>query len=74
MRAMPTTMTFDELLDAAEALSLDEQADLVDVLQRRLAEQGRQQIADDVREARAEFERGGLRPMSVDDIMREIDR
>ena len=47
--------TFDEVLDAIEHLPIEQQADLVDVVRRRLAERGRQQIIADAREARAEF-------------------
>jgi len=42
--------TFDEVLDAVEHLPVEQQADLVEVVRRRLAERGRQQ----------EWERGSL--------------
>jgi hypothetical protein len=45
---MPST-TFDEVLDAIEHLPIEQQADLVDVVRRRLAERGRQQIIADAR-------------------------
>ena len=64
--------TFDEVLEAIEHLRVDQQVDLVDVVRRRLAERGRQQIAADAREARAEHAAGKTTPTSVDDIMREI--
>jgi DNA-binding NtrC family response regulator len=64
--------TFDEILDAIEHLPRDQQADLLRIIQRRLAERGRQQIAQDVREAVAEFVTCA-KPASVDEIMREID-
>jgi hypothetical protein len=65
--------TFDELLDAVEHLSPEEQADLILVIQRRLAAQGRQRVVSDVHEARLEFDRGTARPASVQDLLREID-
>lgn len=69
---MPST-TFDEVLDAIEHLPVEQQADLIDVVRRRLAERGRQQIAADAREACAEFAAGKTRPTSIDDLMREIE-
>ncbi len=65
--------TFDEVLDAIEHLPVEQQADLVDVVRRRLAERGRQQIIADASEARAEFAAGNTRATSIDDLMREIE-
>jgi hypothetical protein len=65
--------TFDEVLDAIEHLPVEQQADLVELVRRRLAERGRRQIIDDAREARAEFAAGKTRATSVDDLMREIE-
>jgi transcriptional regulator with AAA-type ATPase domain len=70
--AMPPPTTFDEVLDAIEHLPPEQQADLIRVIQRRLAEQGRQRIVEDVRDARAEFEKGGASPANVDELIREI--
>lgn len=69
---MPST-TFDEVLDAIEHLPIEQQADLIDVVRRRLAERGRQQIIVDAREARAEFAAGKTRAISIDDLMGEIE-
>jgi hypothetical protein len=65
---------FNEVLDAVEHLPPDQQADLPEVVRRRLAEPGRQRVLDDIREARAEMNTGAAKPSSVDDIMREIER
>ena len=70
---MATPRTFDELLDAIESLSPDEQADLVGVIQRRLAERGHRRVVEEVREAHSQFMSGNLKPSSVDDLMREIE-
>ena len=70
---MHMTTTFDEVLDAIEALPADQQADLVDVVRRRLAERGRQRIVDDARDARAEYAAGKTREVSVDELMRELE-
>ena len=70
---MSQPTTFDEVLDAVEHLPADQQADLVDVVRRRLAERGRQRVIADVREAREQFEAGKARPTSVDALLREIE-
>ena len=70
---MPEVVTFDEVLDAIEHLPMEQQADLVEVVRRRLAERGRQRIVTDAREARAEHAAGNTHAMSVDDLMREIE-
>ncbi len=64
---------FDEVVEAIEHLPLDQQADLLHLMQRRLAEKGRGRIADDVREARAEFKRGKAKRASAQEIVDEID-
>ena len=70
---MPRNSKFDEALDAIELLPAEQQADLVDIVRRRLAEHARQRMIADARDARAEHQAGNTRPTSVDDIMREIE-
>ncbi len=65
--------TFDEVLDAIENLPTEQQENLVDLVRRRLAERGRQQVVADAREARAEFAAGKTSAVSIDDLMREIE-
>jgi hypothetical protein len=64
--------TFSEILDAASLLSADEQQSLLEIIGRRLAEQNREQLVRDVREARAEFAEGRAQPASASDIMDEV--
>ena len=51
---MDGSKTFDEVLDAVERLPADQQSELVEVVRRRLAERGRQQVVEDVKTARAD--------------------
>ena len=62
---------FADALDAAEQLDAEDQAELLAILSRRLAERGRQQVAETVSEARREFAAGQCRPMTAADIVRE---
>jgi hypothetical protein len=68
---MSEQTTFDEVLDAAEQLDADAQAELVAVLSRRMAERGRERIAATVAEARSEFAAGKCQAMTAADIVRE---
>ncbi len=60
---------FAEVLDAAEQLDPDAQAELVAVLSRRLAERGRERVATTVAQARREFAAGQCQPMSPAEIV-----
>lgn len=62
---------FADALDAAEQLDLDAQAELIDVLSRRLAERGRERVAATVAQARREFAEGQCQPMTAAELVRE---
>ena len=70
---MTQPIRFDELLEAVENLPDDAQAELVDVVRRRLAERGRERVAKEVRQARKEFDEGQCSLTTPDDLMREIE-
>ena len=69
---MPSVMPFDEVLDAADHLSSDEQRELITILNRRLSQSIRQSIALDIQEARQEFAEGRCLPASPDELLGEI--
>jgi hypothetical protein len=62
---------FADVLDAAEQLDVDAQAELVAVLSRRLAERGRERVAATVAQARQEFAAGQCQPMTAAEVVRE---
>ncbi len=64
--------TFSDVLETIEGFSIDEKETLVDILQHRLQEDKRQRVTRSVKESRREFEKGELKPASVDEIMSEI--
>jgi hypothetical protein len=65
-------MSTDEVLDAIEHLPIDQQADLMEVIRRRLAERGRQRVVEEVREGEAQFNSGDAKRATVEDLAREI--
>lgn len=69
---MAEVLRFGEVLEAAERLSEDEQATLLEILHKRLAERRREEIAEEMRTARGEHERGEARPTTPDELMDEI--
>ena len=72
MKNPKTLSRFHVVVDAADRLTLEEQETLVAVLNRRLADRRRAELAADILEAQREFERGALRPTTPDEIMKEI--
>jgi hypothetical protein len=66
------TQLFAEVLEAVDQLSWDEQEILVAIVQRRMAERGRQRLAAEIQEARREFAQGLCRPGRVDELIQEV--
>lgn len=69
---MTKPMRFNDVLEAVEALSQDEQEALLTLLRRRLAERGRARVASDIRAAEQEFKDGQCRPRTPDEVIDEI--
>lgn len=69
---MENSAPFGEVLEAVGKLSPDEQETLLAIVRRRLAEQARKRVAQDVQEAREEFAQGRCEPTTVEDLMKEI--
>ena len=72
---MPTPlpqMPFGEVLEAIDRLTLDEQEQLTSIVQRRLAEARRQELVNDVEDARREIAAGKCQTASVDNLIDEI--
>jgi hypothetical protein len=68
---MSQQSAFADVLDAAEQLDVEAQAELVAVLSRRLAERGRERVAATVAQARQEFAAAQCQPMTAAEIVRE---
>jgi hypothetical protein len=70
---MARRIPFDELVEAVESLPEEAQAELVDVIRRRLAERGRERVVEEVRHARKESAEGRCSFATPDDVIREIE-
>jgi hypothetical protein len=64
--------SFAQTLDVIESLPVDEQEDVLEVLQRRLAEHRRAELVATVKLSRKEFAAGKCKPASVAAIMRQV--
>ncbi len=69
---MEQTLSFGSVLEAADALSLEEKETLIEILRRRIAERRRQSLLEDIREAERDFAAGNCEVASVDEIMQEL--
>ena len=71
---MKLAAIFDEVLDAADALPIQQQEDLVRILKSRMIDQKRESLAQSVREARAEYAHGDVKKGTVADWMKDLEK
>ncbi len=69
---MESIVHFDEILDGVEKLSLEEQETLIDILNRRVIDRRRLELAKEIQEAQKEFQEGSVKPVTPDELMKEI--
>lgn len=65
-------MVFSDIVDAADNLTPAEQLALVEILQRRLAEQNREALLKDIADSRDAFAAGDGQAASASDIMDQL--
>jgi hypothetical protein len=64
--------TFDEVLESADGLPLEQKESLLSVLRHRVAEERRAELANAVKEARSEFRSGRCHPATPAQIMKKL--
>lgn len=70
---MMKTSAFQQAIESVESLSLEEQEILLDILQKRLHQQRRNNLTQEIRETRQEFTQGKVKFGSVDQFLKELD-
>jgi hypothetical protein len=70
----PSAMPFHEILEQVEHLSGEDQDALIDLIKRRRVEARRQEIAENIRKSKEEFEAGLARRGTIDQLMEEFGR
>jgi hypothetical protein len=66
--ALPT-LNFDQALDAVESLPLENQTALLNILNRRLIDQRRSGIAQNIQQGHQDYAAGNVVCGSVEDVM-----
>ncbi|NJO18176.1 MAG: hypothetical protein HC877_21325 [Thioploca sp.] len=64
-------ISFAQILEDIDQLSLDEQESLLEILQHRLPESRRKQLAQEIQQARFEFAQGLCQPTTPDDLIKQ---
>ena len=66
------TAKFADALASVETLSVEDQAALVEVVNKRIAATRRQEMAREIAKARVDYRRGNVKRGSASDLMREL--
>ncbi len=67
------TSEFQKALETVEALPLEAQEILIDVIDKRLSQQRRAKLVQEVHEAEQDYAEGQVRRGSVADLMAELE-
>ncbi len=70
---MSQTIQFGQILEMIDHLSLDEQDDLINIIRHRQIEKRREEIADNIVQARQDYQQGKVFRGNVDDIIAELN-
>jgi hypothetical protein len=66
------TSGLQQAIDAVESLPPEDQELLIDIVKRHLIDQRRDQLAIEIDESRAAYQRGEVTRGSAEDLMREL--
>lgn len=69
---MENTLPFGDILEAADKLPIADQESLRDILAKRIIARRRDELSQEVREARKEYEAGQCKPVTPDELMTEL--
>ncbi len=64
-------LTFNDILENINELSLEDQENLIDIIQKRIAEKKRHTLRMEINEAKADYKAGNVRSGSAADIINE---
>ncbi|MFN7218037.1 hypothetical protein [Microcystis sp.] len=70
---MPPTMQFSQILEMIDYLSFDEQDDLINIVKHRQIEKRREEIAQNISQARQDYQNGNVFRGDVDSIIAELN-
>jgi len=64
--------SFQELIESVEALPLEDREILVEIINKRIIEQRREELEADMEESLEGYRRGEVRIGTVDDLLRDL--
>lgn len=73
MNMAEKTSTLQKAIEVVEALSPDEQAILINIIDKRLKQQLREQLLQEVVESERDYALGNVRRGSVSDLLVQLD-
>ena len=65
--------SFQELIESVEALALDDREILVEIINKRIIEQRREELENDMEESLEAYRKSEVRVGTVDDLLRDLD-
>jgi hypothetical protein len=65
--------SFQEVIESVEALPLDDQQILMEIINRRIIEQRRDELVADMDESLEAYRKGEVRIGTVDDLLSDLD-
>ena len=65
--------SFQEIIESVVAFSLDDQQILMDIINRRIIEQRRDELVADMKESLEAYRKGEVRIGTVDDLLRDLN-
>ena len=72
MSGSAQSMSFQDLIEAVETMPLDDQAMLVNLINKRIQEKRRAELLAEVQEARDAFCRGEVKRGSFEDLIKDL--
>ena len=69
---MTQVSRFEQILESVEALSVQEQETLIDLVRRRLVERRREEIAANIAQAQMEYQAGKVFRGTLDQLIAEL--
>ncbi|MGB7085094.1 MAG: hypothetical protein WBD47_06045 [Phormidesmis sp.] len=69
---MTQVSTFDQVLESIETLSIEDQEMLIKLIHQRLIERRREEIAENIAQAKKDYETGKVFRGTVEDVITEL--
>ena len=73
MSKVSQTSSFQKVIEAVEAMPLEDREILLDILQKRLCDSRRSQLVQEIAEVRRDYTEGKVTFGSVDDFLAALD-